>query len=54
MLMSLKLVRCVRPTKFQIDDFYDMENYMHFTRRMDPMNPEATVEDLGGVDDQTL
>ena len=43
MLLGLKLIRCITPVgKFQMDDFYDMQNYMDFTRRMDPKNPEAT------------
>jgi hypothetical protein len=50
MLLGLKLIRCITPVgKFQMDDFYDMQNYMDFTRRMDPKNPEATDEDLGKI-----
>ena len=48
MLLGLKLVRSMNPAgKFQLDDFVDMQNYMGFTRRMDPKNPEATDDDLG-------
>jgi hypothetical protein len=49
MLASMKLVRAVRNTKFQLDDYYDMENYMHFTRRMDPMNPMADPLESGQI-----
>jgi hypothetical protein len=48
MLLGLKLIRCINPAgKFQLDDFVDMQNYMNFTRRMDPTNPEAINEDIG-------
>ena len=48
MLLGLKLIRCITPVgKFQKDDFFDMSNYLDFTQRMDPRNPEATDEDTG-------
>ena len=48
MLLGLKLMRSITQVgKFQEDDFLDMFNYLDFTKRMDPKNPEATDEDLG-------